>query len=249
VHRLALLADIHGNLPALEAALDDLGRRSVGEIACLGDLAAGGPNPREVLATLRAAGCRAVRGNADEWLLDGLPEEPQDEDRDRLSRIVSWARDALAADEVAYLSELPATRSVDLGETSALCFHASPRSTVERLLATTPDETLEPLLEGVEAAVLAGGHTHLQLVRRVSDRLLVNPGSVGLPLGSEGRWAEYAVVEADAGVVSLELRRVAVDPAAVARAATRAGMPHGDEWGSLLARRIGCGNARARAVT
>jgi Calcineurin-like phosphoesterase superfamily domain len=71
--RLALISDIHGNGVALDAVLADLARRDVADIVCLGDLAAGGPQPREVLARLRELGCQAVRGNADGWLLEGLP--------------------------------------------------------------------------------------------------------------------------------------------------------------------------------
>ena len=70
---LALISDIHGNGVALDAVLADVAARRVDEIVCLGDLAAGGPQPRWVLRRLRELGGRAVRGNADGWLLEGLP--------------------------------------------------------------------------------------------------------------------------------------------------------------------------------
>jgi len=88
--RVALISDIHGNAVALEAVLDDLAGRHVDELVCLGDVAAGGPQPREALARLRELGCRVVLGNADGWLLEGLPSEPEQEEGevDRLAAIV-----------------------------------------------------------------------------------------------------------------------------------------------------------------
>ena len=93
--RLALIADLHGNAVALDAVLDDLACRRIIELVCLGDVAAGGPQPREALARLRELGCPVVFGNADAWLLDGLPREGEHEaqgEGDRLAAIVKWAR-------------------------------------------------------------------------------------------------------------------------------------------------------------
>ena len=176
--RVALISDIHGNAVALEAVLADIARRRVDEIACLGDVAAGGPQPREALEQLRALGCAVVRANADEWLLATMPAE---DDR-RLREIVEWARGQLTDADVAYLESFVPTVELDLGKSRRmLCFHGSPRANSERLLATTPEQELARFFAGAAADVLAGGHTHLQLARRLGGSLLVNPGSVGLP--------------------------------------------------------------------
>src|ERR671935_1311200 len=182
--RLALISDIHGNGVALDAVLAELTRWRVDEIICLGDVAVGGPQPQAVIARLRELDCRSVRGNAEGWLLDGLPPGRSEETR-RLGEIVAWARAALSRDDLEYLAGLPPTLTVTADGLSLLCFHGSPRSDVESLLATTSDDKLDEALAGAPAArVLAGGHTHLQLLRPYGERLLVNPGSVGLPLGS-----------------------------------------------------------------
>jgi putative phosphoesterase len=248
--RLALISDIHGNGVALDAVFADLARRDVADIVCLGDLAAGGPQPREVLARLRELGSKAVRGNADGWLLEGLPPGRSNETR-RLGEVVAWARATLAPDDLDYLAGLPPTLTITVDDLSLLCFHGSPRSDVESLLATTPEAVLDEALAGTPAAsVLAGGHTHLQLLRPHRQGLLVNPGSVGLPLGAVGAseprlptWAEYAVVEVSDGGVEIVFRRVPVDADALA-AATEA-MPH-VTWAADLERRIRRWNARAR---
>src|SRR5256714_6603272 len=202
--KLALISDIHGNGVALEAVLADLAGRGVEQIICLGDLAAGGPQPHEVISRVRELGCRVVRGNADRWLLEGLPPGRSAQTR-RLGDIVAWARARLEPDDVDYLAALPQTLSVGAADGPSLfCFHGSPRADLDALLATTPEAELEDLLaEAPQATLNAAGHTHLQLLRRHQDRLLVNPGSVGLPLGSLTTspaapllpaWAEYALV-------------------------------------------------------
>jgi putative phosphoesterase len=246
---LALISDIHGNAVALDAVLADLAGHQVDEIICLGDVAAGGPQPREVIAHLLELRCQVVRGNAECWLVDGLPTGSSGETR-RLGEVVEWARAQLAPGELDYLAAMPSTVSATVDSVSFFCFHGSPRSDVESLLATTPEAVLAEALAGTPAAsVLAGGHTHLQLLRPHRQGLLVNPGSVGLPLGAVGdsepplpTWAEYAIVEVSDGV-EIVFRRVPVDAGALA-AATEA-MPH-VTWAADLERRIRRWNARAR---
>jgi putative phosphoesterase len=249
VTRLALISDIHGNGVALDAVLADATVRGVDQIVCLGDVAAGGPQPREVIRRLRELGCAAVRGNAEGWLLEGLPPGRSETTR-RLSETVAWAHEQLAPEDLDYLAALPPTLTVSTATATLLCFHGSPRSDTESLLATTPDDDLkEAVGDAPKTQVLAGGHTHLQLLRRYGDRVLVNPGSVGLPLGSLNkggpalpRWAEYALVAVEDGGVELAFRRLEVDVEAVAAATTA--MPDWS-WASDLERRIVGWNTRA----
>jgi putative phosphoesterase len=251
---LALISDIHGNAVALDAVLADLAQREVEQIVCLGDVAAGGPQPHEVIATVRELGCPVVRGNADRWLLEGLPFGRSAETR-RLDHVVAWARARLAPDDIDYLAALPQTLRIGAaGRSSLFCFHASPRSDVESLLATTPEHELDEALGAAEASVVAGGHTHLQLLRRHRDRLLVNPGSVGLPLGSLTAspiaqplpaWAEYALVQGEDGGIEISFRRLPVDVDALAMAT--AAMPS-PSWAADLEQRIRRWSARAQSA-
>ena len=140
--RLALISDIYGNGVALDAVLADLARRDVADIVCLGDLAAGGPQPQEVLARLRELDCQAVRGNANGWLLEGLPPGRSNETR-RLGEIMAWACARLAPADLDYLAALPSTLTITAENLSLLWFHGSPRSDIEPLLATTPEAELD----------------------------------------------------------------------------------------------------------
>jgi predicted phosphodiesterase len=139
--RIALVADIHGNLPALEAVLDDIAGERVDTIVCLGDVAAFGPLPGEVVARLRAVGCPVVLGDADAELFAPGPP-PEDETLRRLRDIDAWTAARLEPGDRAYLTALPATLSIPLDGGTQLAYHGSPRSSKDRILATTSDDDL-----------------------------------------------------------------------------------------------------------
>src|SRR5436309_14708357 len=111
---LAIISDVHGNGVALEAVVADAARNEIADIVCLGDLAAGGPQPREVLHRLRELGCRAVRGNADGWLFTGLPPGCGSGTR-RLAEVTRLARDQVSQDDLDYLAALPSTLETNIG--------------------------------------------------------------------------------------------------------------------------------------
>jgi predicted phosphodiesterase len=170
VIRVALISDIHGNCVALDAVLADLAGRAVDEVVCLGDVAAGGPQPREVIARVRELGCQVVRGNADGWLLAGLPPGRSDETR-RLSEVVAWTRGRLAKADYDYLAALPAMLRVATGELDLLWFHGSPCADTDSSLPTTPTAELDRLLANAPSAHLfAAGHTarHCLSIRAAS---------------------------------------------------------------------------------
>jgi len=175
--RIALISDIHANYVSLEAVLADIARQGVDRVVCLGDVAATGPQPVAVLARLAALSCPVVMGNADAWLLDPQPGAGGDELLQKVEAIDQWCRQQLTARELDYIASFTPTLSIELGGGLELfCFHGSPRANTEMISATTPDEKLAKMLSGVGAAILAGGHSHVQMVRRYRTMILVNPG-------------------------------------------------------------------------
>ena len=146
----ALISDIHGNGVALEAVLRDIAGRAVDLIVCLGDIAAGGPQPRQVLARLRRLQCQAIRGNADSWLLTGLPSGSSDRTH-RIDAIVRWAREMLGSSEVDYLAALPPALTIATSGWTLLCCHGSARSDIDAVLATTPETHIDELFSGHQA--------------------------------------------------------------------------------------------------
>lgn len=240
--RIGLLADIHGNLAALEAVLAALDEARVDRLVCLGDVAATGPQPAECLTRLAATGCAVVMGNADAELLNpDAMDAGDDEDSRRITLISQWSAAQLGETEVALIRSFAPTVEIDLGGGARLlCVHGGPLSFDDIITATTPDEALDRMLGGHEPAVMAGGHWHAQMLRRHRGITLVNPGSAGLAyegLAGGGHrvptWAEYAVLEMDGnGRRTISLRRVPYDQAATVRTMRERGMPHAGWWAS-----------------
>jgi putative phosphoesterase len=232
--RIALIADIHGNRIALERVLADLRGAGADRIVCLGDLVAHGPEPRATLDLVRSLDAPVVMGNADAGVYD-IPEGPPgDKNWVYIGHLYKWCASQLDGDDLAYLKSLP--RTVQLGD--LLGCHGSPRSFDDKILATTPDDELGRMLEGVRATWIAGGHTHLALLRRFGKQTYLNPGSVGIPMSIDPktgeqqlmRYAEYAIVTEQAGGFGVEFRRVEFDPAAVREAGRNANLPHLEWW-------------------
>lgn len=195
---LALLYDVHGNLPALEAVLADA--RSVGadEFLLGGDYALFGPWPAETVARLRELeGATWIRGNVDRWTAE----------RAGIDEVAEEAVDACRAElGEALVAELGALREQLVLAGTRYC-HASPLSDMRSFLPEAADEDDE-LLAGASERRVVFGHTHLAFARTRPDGIeLVNPGSVGMPLDGDPT-AAYAVVRDDG---ALEHRRVAYD--------------------------------------
>lgn len=200
----ALLYDIHGNLPALEAVLSDARDQGASSYVLGGDYALFGPWPHEVVAKLRTLNAEWVRGNGERWCF----EPASAPDTDLVQAAIEQCRTALGEATVAELGQL----STSLHRDGALVCHGSPLSDVESFLPEAdPDD--ERKLAGATEALVVFGHTHLQFERTDGGRRLVNPGSVGMPFDGDQR-AAYALLASDATV---RFRRVDYDWQAAAQ--------------------------------
>ena len=228
--RIAIISDIHANFVALQTVLADIEKQHVDQIVCLGDVMAGGPQPREVIQRVRDLGCLIVRGNTDEWFLVPQTYDPNSEKERRLMAMLEWAMRQFAPADIEFIRAFQPRVELSLGNGKHLLgFHGSPQANTHTIWATTPDDELAHVLGDYRATVMAGGHTHAQMLRRFRDVLLVNPGSIGLPVevgatrekNRRVPWSEYAIVE---------FRRVPLDVSAVVHAARESGMPNVKEW-------------------
>jgi predicted phosphodiesterase len=233
LNRVAVLSDVHGVLPALRAVLAEPDVAGADAVLLTGDVAAG-PQPAEVLDLLAGLGERAVwvRGNADRELV----ELARGADVDVPDPIVPFAAGRLRPEQVAFLAALPltATRAVrGLGE--VLFCHATPRDDAEVVLVDSPLDRWTEVLAGVPAAtgVVVCGHTHMPFTRLVDRRLVVNPGSVGMPYGTAG--AHWALLGGDSPAV--RLRRTPFDAeAACAEITAAVDHPGIAEWVDFFVR-------------
>jgi diadenosine tetraphosphatase ApaH/serine/threonine PP2A family protein phosphatase len=191
---LALLYDVHGNLPALEAVLEDCPAE---RFLLGGDYAVAGGWPRETVERLEELEADWIRGNTERWLVDtsDVPEP--------MLPVIERAREALGDELVERLVALPETTTRD----GVLYCHASPGSDM-RSFAPEEEDSDDELLRDVDGGRVVFGHTHIQFARTTAGGVeLVNPGSVGLPFDGDHR-AAYALLHDDG---SVELRRVEYD--------------------------------------
>jgi predicted phosphodiesterase len=220
--RAAVLADIHANLPALDAVLGEPGLSSVDAIVLLGDIALG-PMPAETLDRLADLGDRAiwVHGNCEREMITafdgGEVPGPNGAAAAASAHLIGRAyRDRL--------DRLPLTVTLDIdGLGPTLFCHASPRRDDEMLLVDSPPERWAAALDGVAAGVVVCGHTHMPFDRLAGGHRVVNPGSVGMPYGHPG--AGWAVLGPD---VTLRQTRYDADAAAAVIAGSR--YPEARQW-------------------
>jgi len=197
--KLAILADIHANLPALQAVTDHLEAWRPDRVIVAGDVVNRGPRPAECLRFVqekqRADGWLVVRGNHEEYVLThAAPNAPRSGPHFELHRGSFWTYQQLRCD-ISGLEAMPLCLSLpapDGGEVRAT--HASMLGTREGIDHRTPDDELERKLGSPAPRVLCVGHTHIPLVRSLNGTLVVNAGSVGLPFDRDTR-AAYAQIE------------------------------------------------------
>jgi predicted phosphodiesterase len=220
--RAAVLADIHGNLPALDAVLAEVDAAGVDAVVLLGDIALG-PMPAQTLDRLAGLGDRAVwvHGNCEREMVTAF---------DGGEVLGPFGADAAASAALIgqthrdLIGGLPLTVTLDIDGLGPVLFcHASPRRDDEMVLVDSPPEHWAEVLDGVDAGVVACGHTHMPFDRLAAGRRVVNPGSVGMPYGHPG--AGWAVLGPD-----VTLRRTRYDTEAAARQIGAGQHPQAQEW-------------------
>ena len=209
--RVALVSDMHGNAVALRAALADLERDEPDLIVALGDVAQGGPQPRECVELLRQLGCPCVYGNSDHFLVElDYGNEPI---TDQQLETAHWSREQLGEDGLEFLRGF--TPTVQTGR--VLCCHATPTSNEDVVL---PDTDAIP---SVDADAVAAGHVHQQWLRRFDRTLWFCVGAIGV-----GRWCEYALVDDE--TLAVEFRRIPFDVDELIATARAKDFPYFDRW-------------------
>ncbi|MBO0843873.1 MAG: metallophosphoesterase family protein [Nocardioides sp.] len=190
--RVAVLADIHGNLPALEAVLHDVDAAGVDVIVLNGDLVTG-PMPAEALSLLESLGERAVwvRGNADREVVNAYDGTLTPDLHPAAIPPTEYAATEISREQRDRLAGLPLDVSLDLDGLGPVRFcHATTRSDTEIVLVDSPVARFAECFPGVEEQIVVLGHTHMAFDRLADRRRFVNPGSVGMPYGNPGaHWA------------------------------------------------------------
>lgn len=233
--RIAVLSDMHANLPALEAVLADVRRQQPDRIAVLGDLIYKGPQPAEVVEIIANLDADVViRGNCEEGLRLGYPQpgfEPRtDRDRDTVAW-TQWTNPFLNRAAREFLKGLPLFAHWPLAGGIDL-FHATPTNVFGVVMPTATDQEMLQLVHP-DSAMAVCGHIHRAYVRTVRGRMVVNAGSVGQPYDGDQR-AAWCLLHVDGPAVGVEIRRVAYDVEQVIAAAAEREMPSLERYAQIM---------------
>ena len=240
--RLAVLSDVHGNLPALEATLAAIRAERPDHVLVAGDLVLNGPDPGAVIEALRALeadGAAIVSGNTDiavadfdfgaafPHFQDGVPESVQ--------VAAEWAHDELSDEQLAWLRRLPSERRVRVDDdVLVLVVHASPGSQTRGFDQALDANVVFERAAATDARVISVGHTHVPEVRDLGWKVIVNAGSAGYVFDGDptASWASVTIV---GGEVNAEIRRTPFDVLTVANAISARGLP-GDVYRAATVR-------------
>ena len=228
MNTVAVITDIHANLPALHAALRRIDKLGIEQIYCGGDLVGYGPHPNEVCALIQERGIPTIYGNYDHAIARDLHDcgcayiTPHDREIGQES--VEWTLEHTDQRSKDFMRDLPFDLRFTVGEASVHLVHGSPRKVNEYLFEDKPASLYERLAAAEEADVLVFGHTHKPWDDEYGGVRFVNSGAVGKPKDGEPRGA-FAILDASSGSLEVTIERVAYDAETVADEVRAAGLP------------------------
>ncbi len=224
----AVITDIHGNLPALQAALERIEQLGIESVFCGGDLVGYGPHPNDVCALIAERGIPTIYGNYDYAIARDEEDcgcaymTPHDRGLGQLS--VDWTLAHTSRDSKDFMRALPFDLHFPMGDVDVHLVHGSPRKVNEYLFEDKPASLYERLAAAERDPVLVFGHTHKPWVQEYGGVLFVNCGSIGKPKDGDRR-AAFAVLTAATDGVDVTIERVDYDAEAVAAEVRAVGLP------------------------
>ncbi len=226
--KIAALYDIHGNLPALNAVLEELKQVQPDLVVIGGDIVPG-PMPGQTLDRLSQLGAslRFIRGNGEREVVTAFDEQPLCSDISAQGHeSTQWTAAQLTRHQRDFLAQLPEQLTLQVEASGDILFcHATPRSDEEFFTPLTPQERLNTIFAGIEQQIVVCGHTHVQFERRVGNLRILNAGSVGMPYAD--RPGAYWLL---LGPQGYEFRRTVYDGEVAAQAVRASGYPQAQEF-------------------
>ncbi len=225
--QIAALYDIHGNLPALEAVLQDLRQERIDLLVVGGDVLPG-PMPVETIDHLTELDMRVefIQGNGDREVLAAMQGKPLSDLPEQAQEAIRWTAKQLSAKHEELLAGWPETLRVSISESSDVLFcHATPRNDTDIFTRLTAEARLLPLFEALNLPLVVCGHTHMQFDRIIGTTRVLNAGSVGMPFGLPGAYWLSLNPEP-------QLRHTPYDLPAAAESIRATTYPHAEEFAS-----------------
>lgn len=223
--RVAAIYDLHGNLPALEAVLEEIGREGVAEVVVGGDIVPG-PMLRETMARLLGLDVpvRFICGNCEVAVLEVMAGKAPARVPEAYRPRFRWAAEQLLPDYKQVLASWPKTLRMEIPRLGEVLFcHGTPRNEDEIFTRLTPEESLRGAFAEANTSVVVCGHTHMQFDRMVGGTRVVNAGSVGMPFGEPG--AYWLLLGPD-----VQFRRTSYDLAEAARCIRETNYPGAEDF-------------------
>ena len=217
--RIAFISDIHGNLEALNAVLDDIKQQRVKQIYCLGDLVGYCANPNEVVEKIKELNIPCVQGNHDFGVND-----PKDFSKfnQHAQKAIEWTKKTLKEENRFFLANLPEKNTMTAFGLRFVLAHGSPEDPHwGYVFQQTMDATFQKWLSNADVIVL--GATHIPFVKRYGRKLIINPGSVGQPRDKIAD-ASYSILNTE--IMQVDNRRVSYDIDTAAKKIITAGLPY-----------------------
>ncbi|KXA90624.1 hypothetical protein AKJ57_04015 [candidate division MSBL1 archaeon SCGC-AAA259A05] len=204
MEKVGLIADIHGNLNALEAVLEDMGEAD--RIICAGDLVGYGPRPNQVIDLVRSGNVATVMGDHDHAVAAG-EFDPLDE---LSAGVARWTRDELRGENIDFLNGLHRKAEIGREKHKIFVVHGTPQNPLEECLYPgASNRTLVNETQFINSDAIVLGHTHVPMKKMIQGKLIVNPGSVGQPRDRNPK-ANYAILRPEKDVEA-DIKRVSYD--------------------------------------
>ncbi|MFO7815144.1 MAG: metallophosphoesterase family protein [Halanaerobiales bacterium] len=240
--KIAIFSDIHGNISALEAVMEDIEYVGVDKTYCLGDLVGYGPYPNEVIELIKENEIETVMGNYDKGVgfnLDDCGCAYKTQEKKALGdRSLEWTKKEVTDQNKDFLKALQENIKFEVEGEKVLLVHGSPRKINQYLFFNHPGRSIKRMMEDYDADIMVTGHTHLPYVKKINDKLLINEGSVGKqkPYHQEqksfSREAKYLILNLGKESVSTELRSIRYDYEKIAQDIKDSELP--DEFAEII---------------
>ena len=227
--KIAFISDIHGNLEALNAVLEDIEKRNVEKTYCLGDLVGYGPNPNEVVEIIRKMEIESVMGNYDDAI--GFEKEScgcaynPGRETEVGDESINWTIKNTSKKNKEFLKSLPMKKTVEVEGIKILLVHGSPLNyLLEYVKPNISSERLKEITDNVDADIIINGHTHLMMAKHINGKTILNPGSVGRTKDGEPL-ATYLILNVEKGIYNYEFIKVKYDVKTTVEKIVKVGLP------------------------
>lgn len=236
--KIAVISDIHGNMQALAAVLEDIKKENCDKIFCLGDLAMAGPQPSETIEKIKSLGnLTIIQGNTDEMIAncDNQILHLLEENNPIMAHALACDVSVLSEEQKHYLRNLPKQKELEINGVKILLVHGSPRKNNENIFCNLKIEEVEEMIEGTDADIIFCGHTHVPCGYQTNTKqTVVNVGSVGRPFSEEPKSC-YAIFEiSDDGEIGIKHNFVDYDFKTAAEILNQRGFEGADKLAQML---------------